>query len=92
MNRLIPTLRLDVSKKRDQALEYGKKLMEQCRQALSLVLPFTENESEFLDALLERGEIIPDLLTADAQLQELIRRQPLLEWKSLHVRRHKGLS
>jgi hypothetical protein len=30
-------------------------------------------------------------LAADASLQRRIQSQPLLEWKALNVRRHKGL-
>ena len=34
----------------------------------------------------------PSLLTSDTNLQQRIQVQPLLEWKALNVRRHKGLS
>jgi hypothetical protein len=56
------------------------------------VLPFTDSERAFLDLLLDRGVINPTLLTADESLQRRIQCQPLLEWKALNVRRHKGLS
>jgi hypothetical protein len=46
----------------------------------------------FLDLLLDRGVIDPTMLTDDASLQRRIQGQPLLEWKALNVRRHKGLS
>jgi len=41
---------------------------------------------EFLDRLLTKGEINPELLIADENLQDRIRRHPLLEWKALNVR------
>jgi hypothetical protein len=66
--------------------------MKECREGLSAVLPFSEAEREFLDLLLDRGKIDPTLLTSDTALQKRIRGQPLLEWKAIHVRRHKGLS
>ena len=50
---------------------------------LEALLPFTATEMEFLDRLLARGEINPELLTADEDLQDRIRRHPLLEWKAL---------
>jgi hypothetical protein len=71
--------------------EYGAKLVEDCRKALAAVLPFTDAERKFLDLLLDKGEIDPAILTNDAALQERIREQPLLEWKAINVRKHKGL-
>jgi hypothetical protein len=49
-------------------------------------------EREFLDLLLDKGEIDSTILTADTALQERIQGQPILEWKALNVRRHKGLT
>lgn len=40
--------------------------------------------------LLDRGMVDSTILTADASLQRRIQNQPLLEWKALNVRRHKG--
>jgi len=65
---------------------FKKRLIEDCLQGLSALLPFTAAEMEFLDQLLGRGEIIPQLLTDDEDLQNRIRRHPLLEWKALNVR------
>lgn len=90
--KLVPTLRRGAIQDDRASGEYGKGLVEECRQALSAVLPFMDTERRFLDLLLDRGEIDPTLLTADEALQDRIRRQPLLEWKALNVRRLKGLS
>ena len=59
---------------------------------LEAVLPFSDAEREFLDLLLEKGEIDSSILSPDKALQERIRRQPLLQWKALNVKRHKGLA
>jgi hypothetical protein len=69
---------------------YGKRLVKECRDRLSVVLPLTDLETEFLNLLLDKGEIVPLLLTSDQDLQERISRHPLLEWKALNVRKHKG--
>jgi len=66
--------------------------VKECREGLSAVLPFTDSERAFLDLLLDRGVIAPTLLTTDPSLQQRIQSQPLLQWKALNVRRHKGLS
>ena len=89
---LIPTLRAGVINKRGSASEYGRKLMDESRKALSGLLPFTAAEREFLDRLLDEGEIVPQLLTADASLQDRIQRHPLLKWKAINVKQHRGLA
>ena len=67
---------------------FDKQLVKECCDRLSVVLPFTDSEMEFLNLLLDQGEIVPSLLTSDKDLQERISRQPLLEWKALNVRKH----
>ena len=89
--QLIPTLRSNTTKEQEPIDQYGARLVEECRQALSVVLPFSENEKAFLDLLLEHGEIDSTILTADSDLQKRIQRQPLLKWKAVNVRKYKGL-
>jgi predicted nucleotidyltransferase component of viral defense system len=89
--QLIPTLRFLPDKEQVSFAEYGKRLVEECRQALSVVLPFSEAERAFLDLLLDRGEIDSTILTADSTLRQCIQKQPLLQWKAVNVRKHKGL-
>ncbi len=72
--------------------EFGACLVRECREGLSMVLPFNDAERQFLDLLLDRGEIDSTILTADKALQKCIQQQPLLEWKALNVRQYKGLS
>lgn len=53
------------------ALEgWASKLVDECRDALSVVLPLSESEREFLDRLLDHGEIQPTLLGIDQWLSE----------------------
>ncbi len=89
--QLVPTLRANAMEVQSKSFEYASRLIEECREGLSAVLPFTDSERAFLDLLLDRGEIDSKILTADASLQRRIQSQPLLEWKALNVRRHKGL-
>jgi len=90
--QLLPTLR-GVARSNDESPEqYGERLVAQCRSGLSGLLAFTEYEREFLDRLLDEGRIDASLLTEDAALKQRIESHPLLEWKALNVRRHKGLS
>ena len=85
---LLPTLNVRGRGDHISSAEYGRRLVEECREALSAVLPIAENERAFLDLLLDRGEITPSLLADDVSLQDRIRRQPLLEWKALNVQQH----
>jgi len=89
--QLIPTLRVTGSAQQESIDQYGARLVEECRQALSVVLPLKENEKAFLDLLLEQGEIDSSILTSDLDLQQRIQKQPLLEWKAVNVRKYKGL-
>lgn len=86
--KLIPTLR-SAWNENIRKEQYGVGLVEDCRNLLSGLLPFTALEQEFLDRILDRGEIASELLTGDEALQNRIRRHPLLEWKAVNVRGHK---
>ena len=90
--QLWPTLRTRPPRNQEALAEYGARLVKECRRVLSNVLPFADAERAFLDLLLDRGEIDGSLLTTDTTLQQRIQAQPLLKWKALNVRRHKGLS
>jgi predicted nucleotidyltransferase component of viral defense system len=88
-NQLLPTLRSDVVTQIGQPKVWAERLLEECRDALSLVLPLSEAEREFLDRLLDRGEIGPERLAADEAWAGQMKRHPLLQWKAINVRRHR---
>lgn len=86
---LIPLLREQAVNQLGPRAEWAERLVEECRRGLGAVLPFKANEREFLDRLLDHGEIEPSLLTGDTEVADRIRRHPGLEWKALNVRRLK---
>lgn len=88
-NHLIPLLRRNYMTNTREPGVLGNRLVEQCRQALDAVLPLSKMETEFLNLLLEKGEINPSLLTANEDLAERIKHHPLLQWKALNVRQHR---
>lgn len=90
--QLGPTLRVNAAEVQKESAERGARLVRECREGLSAVLPFTDSERAFLDLMLDRGVIDPTLLTSDESLQHRIQGQPLLEWKAVNVKRHRGLS
>jgi hypothetical protein len=89
---LFPALSQRFTEKQGEPARYGKRLVKECRTKLAAVLPLKGAEREFLDLLLEKGEIDSSVLTPDKALQERIQSQPLLQWKALNVKRHRGLA
>ena len=62
-----------------------------CREKFAFLFDFTANEREFLDSILDRGEIDANLLNVTPEIRTRIGNMPMLAWKSKHVRRHRGL-
>lgn len=90
-SQLIPTLGIETAELIGSPREYGESLIEDCRTGMSTLLPFSESEQNFLDLILDRGEIDGSILTSDPVLQERISLHPALLWKALNVKQHKGL-
>lgn len=65
---------------------WASKLRNETRQAMRMLLPLSRSEREFLDRLLDRGEVRPELLTSDEEMKERIAHHPLLEWKAQNAR------
>jgi len=89
-SQLIPTLRRTAMAGADETDAWVARLVGECRDGVNSLLPFTEAEREFLDRLLDCGEVEPTLLTSDAELANRIRRHPGLAWKAHNVRQFKG--
>ena len=89
-SQLLPALRTGSVQSAD-ATSYGDMLVEECRKALSAMLPLNAAEIAFLDLLLDGGEIDASILTDDADLQQRIQAHPNLEWKARNVREHQGV-
>ncbi|MBW2737007.1 MAG: hypothetical protein JRH20_31880 [Deltaproteobacteria bacterium] len=81
-------LRADIAPARRQITTWTQQLVAECKDLLTVVLPLEEPERRFLDALNDRGDIVPELLTDDTHLQDLIRAHPGLLWKALNVKKH----
>ncbi|MCL6546556.1 MAG: nucleotidyl transferase AbiEii/AbiGii toxin family protein [Bryobacteraceae bacterium] len=85
----MPTLRRGALAGTEHLEAWVERLVAECREGLSAVLPLRDAERAFLDRLLDQGEVDPLLLTRDEALAERIRRHPALEWKALNVRQFK---
>jgi len=85
---LIPVLHKNAIPDKTKIKLFTENLTKECQKQLSLILPFKKNELEFLDKILERGEIEPSMITDDIELQSRIKKHPMLLWKALNVREY----
>lgn len=69
---------------------WAKRIATDCRKGLGIVLPLSRPERQFLDVLLDKGDVNPQLLTQDSALAKRVEEHPALVWKALNVRRFKG--
>lgn len=88
--RLQPLLRRGDAEHLLDAADWARAMLEQVRSGLSWLLPLNEQATEFLTRLNDHGEIRPELLTTDVEMQARLVEHPGLLWKALNVRRHKG--
>jgi predicted nucleotidyltransferase component of viral defense system len=88
-NQIVPVVRESYLAEAPRPQEWARRLQEECRRHLGVVLPLSDQEREFLDRLLDHGEIEPSLLTSDGEMVQRIRNHPLLQWKALNVRQHR---
>ncbi len=63
-----------------------------CRARFGFLFDLAENEQAFLDGVLDRGQIDAELLDIAPEIRVCIENMPMLEWKTSHVRKHRGLT
>lgn len=79
--RLVPLLKKDSIN--DKSLSaWTENLVKKCQEAFMRLLPLTSGENEFLDRLLDKGEIEPELITDDSKLIENIKLHPAIKWSA----------
>ena len=62
-----------------------------CRERFAFLFDLLANEQEFLDGVLDRGEVNADLLNVEPEIRARIKAMPMLAWKCQHVRKLRGL-
>jgi hypothetical protein len=87
---LLPLLRGNETPQRSDLPRWTKALIADCHELLAMVLPLTDREREFLERLNGKGEILPEVLTDDERLRDIIRTHPGLLWKAQNVRQYRG--
>jgi hypothetical protein len=89
---LLPLLRGNQTPVRSDLARWTKALIADCHELLAMVLPLTDREREFLERLNGKGEILPEVLTDDERLRDIVRAHPGLLWKALNVQKFRGTS
>jgi predicted nucleotidyltransferase component of viral defense system len=89
--RLVPLLRAGAAPAREDIVPWTERLVAECRDRLSMLLPLRPEEMKFLDRLNDNGEIASEHLTTDTDMQQRLRNHPGLRWKAFNVRKHHGL-
>ncbi len=87
---LLPVLRSAAFRGDRELKAWADSLVDDCRKGLSRLFPFTKAEREFLDRVLDHGEIRAELLTDDDALRSRIDQHPSLAWKAQNVKKHFG--
>lgn len=89
-NMLMPVIHRVTASDVKDTTAFAKRLIDECRQNLSAVYPFSKQELDFLDGVNTKGRIDPSLITEDTQLQARIKKHPMLRWKVMNVNKHFG--
>lgn len=88
--QLIPVLQKNVLDNQKDWVKWTNELLEGCKQALGALFPLRENETAFLNNLLDHGVLEASLLTSDKNMIEKINSHPLLKWKAQLVAKNIG--
>ena len=89
--QLLPMLRANLTPNRSEILPWTEHLVQECRRMIShMLLPLQAQEIDFLTRLNERGEIAPECLTGDKEMQAIIQSHPALLWKAMNVGNYFG--
>lgn len=80
-NRLLPLLQQKgIPRKKAALVEWVEHLQNELQEKLTALLPLVENEIEFIQNIRDAGEIMPELITDDKKLIEIINTHPAIHW------------
>lgn len=86
--RLVPVLRTAQEPLAGDAKKLAAHLESRLAGVASRLVSWSPAEREFMNALMDRGELKPELLTDRPELRRRIAAQPMLRWKQMNVRQH----
>ena len=87
-NSLLPVLRQkNLPRSPSDVNIWARKLQEELRQRISLIIPLRKDESEFIQNIRLHGKIQPDLITEEKRLTEILLNHPGLQWSVMKSER-----
>lgn len=89
--QLVPVLRAAQEPLAGDPKQLAAHLQERLGGVASRLVAWSPREREFMEALLDRGELRPELLADRPETRRRIAAQPMLRWKQMNVRQHLGL-
>lgn len=89
-NKLVPVLREAMEPLARDSRALAQQLGFALEGVAERLTRWSDAELGFLEALMDHGELKPELLTPEPELQRRIAAQPMLRWKQKNVRQHKG--
>ncbi len=84
---LVPMLRAGARPLDAEISSWAERLVNETRELMAAVLPLQKHELEFLERLNGAGDIAPEILTTEPEMQAIIRDHPGLKWKALNVKK-----
>jgi predicted nucleotidyltransferase component of viral defense system len=89
-HRLVPMLKKEFINDVENVKGWSKMLLKECYSQFSRLLPFSENEQNFLTRIIDCGEIQPELI-CDGALAEKLSIHPALQWAAFNAKRNSKL-
>lgn len=74
--KLIPVLKIAGAPDKKQHEQYAEDLVTDCKKLMAPLFPLRENEREFILALRDKGELLPELLSRDNEFIEKAKIHP----------------
>lgn len=83
-NKLLPVLRQQkLPRKSVELKKWADNLLDKIKEQMTMILPLQAEEQKFIELIREKGDIRPDLITSDNNLQETILNHPAIKWSTI---------
>lgn len=81
-NRLVPLIRKKEIEAMNGISNWAEQMVQECQQAFDQFLPLSSSEHLFLENLLDKGVVEPELITTDPLLIQNINNHPAIRWSA----------
>ena len=87
-NRLIPVLHRGIiaNHNYNEIEKWAIKIVNECKEKLLLLLPFSSDEQIFLELFQQKGMLKPELICEDVTFCAKVKDHPLLRWRLTAIR------